>query len=758
MKNLCLLLFTLLFSALTAQNVPQSVNYQSVIRSSNGAVIPNQPVEIKLSILQGSILGTYIYQEVHSTTTSNIGLVNVKLGEGLSSLSSFDLIDWSQEPFFLKVEIDTSMSGSFINLGESEISSVPFSLYAMRSAYTDSLSPLAISKLPKVSLSGDTLIIGSLDTIPLNLSSYNLTETEVDSMVSNNGYLLIEQDSSIINELQNMSLNNNILSLSLTGDSIDLIPYLDNTTLTEAQVDSLVSNNGFLSQEIDGSITNELQDLIISNDSLYLTILSQPNVVDLSVYYDNTNLSESQVDTYVSNNGYLTSEVDGSVTNEIQDLQLTNNTLLVTNNSSATSIDLSVYLDNTVLDETQVDTYVSNNGYLTSEIDGSITNEIQDLEDVLSQDNDANNYSILNVKRQSFGQQSIDTSAVVDINSTTQGLLPPRMTQAQRDAIYSPAAGLIIWCTDCGTNGLFSAYDGNGWTELQLTNSSGTVPTVSTNPIISFGYNSATVGGSVMSNGGSSVLAKGLCYSTSPNPNITDFVTPTDTGNGTMSYFLNYLDTNTTYYVRAYAQNQNGIGYGSQQSFTTKTTVEVGDTFGGGIVAYILQQGDYGFISGEQHGIIVSETDLFNQTVNFGWCQTSSATGYPEKDINILSNDTTKCSRGLLKGVSNLSTILNACNGTSNLAYIVSQYSLNGFNDWLIPTLDDLYAIKTNITTVNASMSTGNTFKSGGYKYWSSTTWGGNNAVYVVSFPTSYSGDSYLNVMSSCYIRPIRYF
>ena len=159
MKNLCLLLFTLLFSALTAQNVPQSVNYQSVIRSSNGAVIPNQPVEIKLSILQGSILGTYIYQEVHSTTTNNIGLVNVKLGEGLSSLSSFDLIDWSQEPFFLKVEIDTSMSGSFISLGESEISSVPFSLYALRSAYTDSLSPLAISNLPQVSLSGDTLII-----------------------------------------------------------------------------------------------------------------------------------------------------------------------------------------------------------------------------------------------------------------------------------------------------------------------------------------------------------------------------------------------------------------------------------------------------------------------------------------------------------------------------------------------------------------------------------------------------------------------
>lgn len=756
MKNLCLLLFTLLFSALTAQNVPQSVNYQSVIRSSNGGVIPNQPIEIKLSILQGSTLGTYIYQEVHSTTTNNIGLVNVKLGEGLSSLSSFDLIDWSQEPFFLKVEIDTSMSGSFISLGESEISSVPFSLYAMRSAFTDSLSPLAVSKLPQVSLSGDTLIIGSLDTIPLNLSSYNLTETEVDSMVSNNGYILIEQDSSIINELQNMSLNNNILSLSLTGDSIDLLPFLDNTTLTEAQVDSFVSNNGFLSQEIDGSITNELQDLIISNDSLYLTILSQPNVVDLSVYYDNTNLSESQVDTYVSNNGYLTSEVDGSVTNEIQDLQLTNNTLSVTNNSSATSIDLSVYLDDTVLDETQVDTYVSNNGYLTSEIDGSVTNEIQDIEDVLSQDNDANNYSIFNVKRQSFGQQSLDTSAIVDISSTTQGLLPPRMTQAQRDAIYLPAAGLIIWCTDCATNGLFSAYDGNGWTELQLTNSSGTVPTVSTNPILSFGYNSATVGGSVISNGGSSVLAKGLCYSTNPNPNITDFVTPTDTGNGTMSYFLNYLDTNTTYYVRAYAQNQNGIGYGSQQSFTTKTTVEVGDTFGGGIVAYILDGNDVGYVSGEQHGIIISPYDLSNVSSVYGYCNTSY-TGYPNYNSNHLAVDSTKTTPAMLGGRVNAYAVLNDCNYSYNVIKLVDNYSVNGFSDWVIPTyFDFLYGIIPNRNLINQSLGTSHQLSS---TYWTSTIEGNTAKARVIGFSSSGGTTTSMSALSSgAKVRAVRYF
>ncbi|WP_374465589.1 FISUMP domain-containing protein [Chryseobacterium sp.] len=42
-----------------------------------------------------------------------------------------------------------------------------------------------------------------------------------------------------------------------------------------------------------------------------------------------------------------------------------------------------------------------------------------------------------------------DTSAILDVTSTTQGFAPPRVTKAQRDAILSPISGLIVYCTDC---------------------------------------------------------------------------------------------------------------------------------------------------------------------------------------------------------------------------------------------------------------------------------------------------------------------
>lgn len=65
-----------------------------------------------------------------------------------------------------------------------------------------------------------------------------------------------------------------------------------------------------------------------------------------------------------------------------------------------------------------------------------------------------------------IGTEDPDASAILDLNSTTQGLLPPRMTDDDRNNISTPPAGLTVWCTNCGANGEMQVYNGDAWVNL----------------------------------------------------------------------------------------------------------------------------------------------------------------------------------------------------------------------------------------------------------------------------------------------------
>ena len=84
-------------------------------------------------------------------------------------------------------------------------------------------------------------------------------------------------------------------------------------------------------------------------------------------------------------------------------------------------------------------------------------------------------------------------SAVLEASSTTQGFLPPRMTRAQRNAIDTPAAGLIIWCTNCGSSGELQINNGSTWTNLIGGPASFAVPDAPTSPVATAGNAQASV-------------------------------------------------------------------------------------------------------------------------------------------------------------------------------------------------------------------------------------------------------------------------
>ena len=121
------------------------------------------------------------------------------------------------------------------------------------------------------------------------------------------------------------------------------------------------------------------------------------------------------------------------------------------------------------------------------------------------------------------------------------------------------------------------------------------LPEVTTVEPTEIATTSAKTGGNVTSDGGGDVTAKGVCWSTSQNPTLSDSFSTDGIGLGEYLSIINGLTINTTYYVRAYATNEAGTAYGEEFSFTTLcdlptvittaiTNVEITTAKGGGNV------------------------------------------------------------------------------------------------------------------------------------------------------------------------------
>lgn len=130
MKKIYGLLAGVMLSLPFFAQVPQKMNYQAVIRNASNALLTNQIVQMRISVLQGSDVGSSQYAELHTTSTNANGLVTVAIGAGSPVLNSFSDIDWANGPFFIKTETDPTGGTNFTIIGTSQLMSVPYALFS----------------------------------------------------------------------------------------------------------------------------------------------------------------------------------------------------------------------------------------------------------------------------------------------------------------------------------------------------------------------------------------------------------------------------------------------------------------------------------------------------------------------------------------------------------------------------------------------------------------------------------------------------
>ena len=105
--------------------------------------------------------------------------------------------------------------------------------------------------------------------------------------------------------------------------------------------------------------------------------------------------------------------------------------------------------------------------------------------------------------------------------------------------------------------------------EISFTTAKDTLPELTTTAVLNITQNSAVGGGTIMSQGGTPVIERGVCWSISDHPTISDCKTSDGPGTGAFTSKITGLTANTSYHVRAYATKISGTTYGNEVSFST---------------------------------------------------------------------------------------------------------------------------------------------------------------------------------------------
>jgi hypothetical protein len=132
-KHLLLILGVICVSTyLSAQTFPQGMKYQAVARNQKGDVLADQPVTLRISLMSGPAgKQTVHYSEVHETTTNELGLFTLVVGEGKTESGTFSKVPWATEDIWMEIAIRDNAKSGFVSISNSRLLAVPYAFHAL---------------------------------------------------------------------------------------------------------------------------------------------------------------------------------------------------------------------------------------------------------------------------------------------------------------------------------------------------------------------------------------------------------------------------------------------------------------------------------------------------------------------------------------------------------------------------------------------------------------------------------------------------
>lgn len=291
------LMFQLLTSLTLVAQLPQGFKYQAILRNSEGEVLANTNVFLRISITSQSENGDIVYSEEHETSTTSGGLILINIGEGNALSGIFSEINWGSAQHFITLELNYNNSG-YTEMGSSPLLSVPYALHAETVSNTNDADADPTNEIQTLSISGDTINLSNGGSIIIkHPDTFSGNYEDLANTPTPGGDASGSIDNISVDKIKGMAVSSNIpangqvLKWNETEqkwmpdeDGLGAAGTMDGVVSSvgiegsETKTMTLTRSNGlgalkanFNVNDADADPNNEIQTLSFSNDTLYLS-------------------------------------------------------------------------------------------------------------------------------------------------------------------------------------------------------------------------------------------------------------------------------------------------------------------------------------------------------------------------------------------------------------------------------------------------------------------------------------------------------
>jgi uncharacterized protein (TIGR02145 family) len=460
-------LFLILFFIDIQSDAQYGIFFQAIARDNFNNPAKDRKIFVQSNIIQTSPSGKIVFVEEHQTNTDATGIFNIMVGNGIrvgGSIPSFNAIDWAQYPYYLNIKIAITPIGAstnwdytkeWIDIGTSIFGAVPFALYSANTAQiNDKLNAIDTARM---------LTVYAKEKAVQALSS--LVDTK----------LATKDTIAMLSPYSRIKYTDSALFTKLNAD--DTIKYAkkiytDSVLLTKMNIEDTIKYAKLLYTDAALSTKLNMTDTIKYAKKIYTdsALLTKLNAVDSIKYakllYTDAALSKklNVTDTILFTKKLYTDSAlltKLSVTGNAATSTIASFAIMAGTASTATKLSVSKKINNVDFDGSGDITIKADAGTLTgASLNTTVTNSSLTSVGTLTN-------TIINGKLVVGATLATSNSAVLEVSSTTQGFLPPRMSTSQRDGISIPTTGMVIFNTT--TNGL-EVKSSNGWVLLTPSN------------------------------------------------------------------------------------------------------------------------------------------------------------------------------------------------------------------------------------------------------------------------------------------------